>query len=141
MVSAGFRGTFAMDIFVFFRFLWKVVVLFAGRYHRFVWGLGTIHLLGYKLSLLTALIPPLVVVIGIPNCIYFFNKYHTAFNETGDKKKSLVEMVGRMVIVTLFCNLSAAIGFAVFALTRSDILKEFGQVAGINIMLLFFISL
>src|SRR5262249_44809705 len=43
-----------------------------------VWSLGTIVLLGYKISLLTALIPPLIVVIGIPNCIYFFNKYHTA---------------------------------------------------------------
>src|SRR5690606_26584508 len=62
-------------------------------------------------------------------------------NETGDKKKALVTMVGRMGIVTLFCNLAAAIGFAVFALTESAILKEFGVVAGINIMLLFFISL
>jgi uncharacterized protein len=43
--------------------------------------------------------------------------------------------------VTLFCNLAAAIGFAVFALTKSEILQEFGIVAGINIMALFFISL
>ncbi len=106
-----------------------------------IWSLGTMVLMGYKITLLTALIPPLVVVIGIPNCIYFLNKFHVAYNETGDKKKSLVKMVERMGIVTLFCNISAAIGFAVFALTRSTILKEFGAVAGINIMLLFFISL
>jgi predicted RND superfamily exporter protein len=99
------------------------------------------HLLNYKFSLLTALIPPLIVVIGIPNCIYFLNKFHTTYNETGDKKQALVSMVGRMGIVTLFCNLAAAIGFAVFALTRSEVLKEFGVVAGINIILLFFISL
>jgi predicted RND superfamily exporter protein len=90
---------------------------------------------------LNALIPPLIVVIGIPNCIYFLNKFHTAYGETGDKKKSLVMMVDRMGVVTLFCNLAAAIGFAVFAITQSQILKEFGIVAGINIMLLFFISL
>src|SRR5213075_1448475 len=131
----------AMILLLFFRSVGTMLLSLAVVITGVLWSLGTIHLLGYKLSLLTALIPPLVVVIGIPNCIYFFNKYHTAFNETGDKKKSLVEMVGRMGIVTLFCNLSAAIGFAVFALTRSDILKEFGQVAGINIMLLFFISL
>jgi predicted RND superfamily exporter protein len=91
--------------------------------------------------LLTALIPPLIVVIGIPNCIYFLNKFHVAWNETGDKKQSLVQMVDKMGIVTLFCNVAAAIGFAVFALTQSQILKEFGLVAGINIMALFFISL
>lgn len=105
------------------------------------WSVGTIVLLGYKISLLTALIPPLIVVIGIPNCIYFLNKFHVAWNETGDKKQSLVQMVDKMGIVTLFCNVAAAIGFAVFALTQSQILKEFGLVAGINIMALFFISL
>jgi hypothetical protein len=106
-----------------------------------IWSMGTIVLLGYKITLLTALIPPLVVVIGIPNCIYFLNKFHVSYNEKGDKTKALVQMVGRMGIVTLFCNITAAIGFAVFALTRSQVLKEFGEVAGINIMLLFLISL
>lgn len=106
-----------------------------------VWSLGTLVLLGYKITLLTALIPPLVVVIGIPNCIYFLNKYHTAFRELNHQEKALVTMVGRMGIVTLFCNIAAAIGFAVFALTHSDLLKEFGEVAGINIMVLFLISL
>ena len=106
-----------------------------------VFSLGSMHLLHYNITLLTALIPPLIVVIGIPNCIYFLNKYHTAYNETGNKQTALIEMVSRMGIVTLFCNLTAAIGFAVFALTRSDLLKEFGVVAGINIIILFFISL
>ena len=66
-----------------------------------VWSLGTMVLMGYKITLLTALIPPLVVVIGIPNCIYFLNKFHVSYNETGDKSKALVKMVDRMGIVTL----------------------------------------
>ena len=67
-----------------------------------VWSLGTMVLMGYKITLLTALIPPLVVVIGIPNCIYFLNKFHVSYNETGDKSKALVKMVDRMGIVTFF---------------------------------------
>lgn len=106
-----------------------------------IWSFATIHLFGFKISVLNALIPPLIVVIGIPNCIYFLNKFHTSWNECGDKKKALVSMVDKMGVVTLFCNLAAAIGFAVFALTQSQILKEFGIVAGINIIALFFISL
>src|SRR6478609_589877 len=106
-----------------------------------IWSLGTMHLLDYRITLLNALIPPLIVVIGIPNCIYFLNKYHTSYREHNDKRTALIEMISRMGVVTLFCNIAAAIGFAVFALTRSAILKEFGQVAGINIMALFFISI
>lgn len=100
---------------------------------------GIMYLLGYKISLLTALAPPLVVVIGIPNCIYFINKYHTAL-QSGDKTSALIEMVSKMGVVTLFCNITAAIGFAVFAFTQSSLLKEFGVVAGLSIMLIFVIS-
>ena len=105
-----------------------------------VWTLGVLYLCGYNITLLTALTPPLVVVIGIPNCIYFINKYHTSYLATGDKNKALINMVSKMGVVTLFCNITAAIGFAVFALTKSAILKEFGVVAGISIMLIFVIS-
>ena len=106
-----------------------------------IWSLGTITLLDYKISLLTALIPPLIVVIGIPNCVYLLNKYHAEFNKHRNKMKSLLRMVDRMGIVTLFTNLTAAIGFGVFFFTKSTILKEFGLVAGINIMAIFAISL
>ena len=105
-----------------------------------IWSFGILYLFGYKITLLTALIPPLIVVIGIPNCIYFLNKYHSSVKKSGDKEQSLIDMVSKMGIVTLFCNLTAAIGFAVFALTQSAILKEFGEVAGLSIMLIFVIS-
>ncbi|MBS1783320.1 MAG: MMPL family transporter [Bacteroidetes bacterium] len=106
-----------------------------------VWSLGTITLLGYKITLLTALIPPLIVVIGIPNCVYLLNKYHAEYNLHGNKMKALMRTVDRMGIVTLFTNLTAAIGFGVFYFTKSAVLKEFGLVAGLNIMAIFVISL
>jgi predicted RND superfamily exporter protein len=131
----------ALTLFLFFRSISAVIMSLLVVGMGVVWSLGTIVLCGYEITLLTALIPILVVVIGIPNCIYFLNKYHTTFKEIPDKDQALVTMVGRMGIVTLFCNIAAAIGFAVFAFTKSAILKEFGVVAGINIMALFLISL
>lgn len=131
----------ALILLLFFRSLSATLLSLLVVIIGVVWSIGTLNLLGYKITLLTALIPPLVVVIGIPNCIYFLNKYHTSYRDTGDKRKAIVQMIGKMGIVTLFCNIAAAIGFAVFALTKSEILKEFGIVSGINIMLLFFISL
>jgi predicted RND superfamily exporter protein len=131
----------ALILLLFFRSLSATLLSLVVVIIGVVWSIGTLNLMGYKITLLTALIPPLVVVIGIPNCIYFLNKYHTSYRDTGDKRKAIVQMTGKMGIVTLFCNIAAAIGFAVFALTKSEILKEFGAVAGINIMLLFFISL
>jgi predicted RND superfamily exporter protein len=131
----------AITLMLFFRSVSATVMSLLVVIMGVIWSLGTMVLFGYKITLLNALIPPLVVVIGIPNCIYFLNKYHLVYKESGDKNQALINMVGKMGIVTLFCNIAAAIGFAVFALTKSVLLKEFGVVAGINIMALFFISL
>ena len=131
----------ALILFVFFRSLTTTLLSLGVVLVGVIYSLATIYLFGFKITLLTALIPPLIVVIGIPNCIYFLNKYHTSYIKYGNKEKAIVEMISKMGVVTLFCNISAALGFAVFALTKSLILKEFGIVAGINIMALFFISL
>ncbi|MEJ7767852.1 MAG: MMPL family transporter [Chitinophagaceae bacterium] len=130
----------AVILLLFFRSFSTMLLSLAVVIMGVIWSFGTLHMLGYKITLLTALIPPLIVVIGIPNCIYFLNKYHLSYNETRDKRQALINMVGKMGVVTLFCNIAAAIGFAVFALTKSVILQEFGWVAGINIMVIFFIS-
>jgi predicted RND superfamily exporter protein len=131
----------AVTLYLFFRSFSAMLMSLAVVAMGVIWSLGSMVLMGQKITLLTALIPPLVVVIGIPNCIYFLNKYHTAYKETQDKEKAIVQMVGKMGIVTLFCNITAAIGFFVFALTKSPLLNEFGWVSGFNIMALFFISL
>jgi predicted RND superfamily exporter protein len=131
----------ALVLLLFFRSFSAMFMSLAVVAMGVLWSFGTMVLLGYKITLLTALIPPLIVVIGIPNCIYFLNKYHTCYKETNDKQQSLCIMIGRMGVVTLFCNIAAAIGFAVFALTKSGLLQEFGYVSGINILALFFISL
>ena len=130
----------AIIMLLFFRSISTMLLSLGVVLIGVIFSMGTMHLFGYKITLLSVVIPPLVVVIGIPNCIYFFNKYHLSYNETQNKNTALFEMIRRMGVVTLFCNISAAIGFGVFALTKSAILKEFGVVAGINIMLLFFIS-
>jgi predicted RND superfamily exporter protein len=131
----------AIILFVFFRSFATTLLSLSVVLIGVIYSLATIYSFGFKITLLTALIPPLIVVIGIPNCIYFLNKYHTSYLKYGNKEKAIVEMISKMGVVTLFCNISAALGFAVFALTKSLILKEFGIVAGINIMALFFISL
>ena len=130
----------AVILLVFFRSISTMLLSLAVVLIGVVWSVGTLDLFHYKISLLTVLIPPLIVVIGIPNCIYFLNKYHVSYAATKEKNAALVNMISKMGIVTLFCNIAAAIGFAVFALTKSAILKEFGAVAGINIIALFFIS-
>jgi predicted RND superfamily exporter protein len=130
----------ALILLLFFRSFGAVLMSMIVVAIGVIWSVATIVLFGYKITLLTGLIPPLIVVIGIPNCVYFLNKYHTEYAKDGNKTRALVHMIQRMGIVTLFTNLTAAIGFGVFCFTKSSLLKEFGVVAGLNIMLIFLIS-
>jgi uncharacterized protein len=106
-----------------------------------VWTLGTLALFGYKITLLSGLIPPVIVTLGITNAIYLLNKYHLEFAKTKDKMTAIRVVVQKMGLATFLTNLTVAIGFLTLLATDIIILREFGIVAGINIMVLFFVSL
>ena len=106
-----------------------------------IWVLGCIELFDYKITLLTGLIPPLIVVIGIPNSVYLINKYHQEFEKHGNKVKAISRVTRKIGLVTLITNFTTAIGFLVLISTDIVILRQFGIVAGINIMATFFVSI
>lgn len=131
----------ALIMFLFFRsfkvVLFSMLIVAIGV----VWSLGTIALFDYKITILGGLIPPLIIVIGITNCIYLLNKYHQEFKSHGNKVKALSRVVQKIGSATFMTNATTAAGFAAFILTGADILKEFGIVASINIMLVFLLSI
>ncbi|EMR04241.1 efflux RND transporter permease subunit [Cesiribacter andamanensis] len=131
----------ALILFAFFRSVKAVVFPMVVIGVMIVWSLGTLVLFGFKITLLTGLIPPIIVVIGIPNCIYLLNKYHQEFAKTGHQQKSLSHIIRRIGFVTLITNFTTAIGFLVLLSTDIRILKEFGIVAGLNILATFVVSL
>ena len=106
-----------------------------------MWAFGILGLLEYEITVLTAIIPPLVIVIGIPNCIFLINKYQQEIKKHGNKAKSLQRVITKVGNATLMTNITTASGFATFALTESKLLKEFGIVASINIVALFILCL
>ena len=131
----------ALIFFLFFRsyratFISMLVVLIGVG-----WAFGVLGWLGYEITILTALIPPLIIVIGIPNCIFLINKYQQEFAKNRDKLKSLESVIIKIGNATLMTNLTTASGFATFILTNSQVLKEFGIVASLNIMAIFLLSL
>lgn len=106
-----------------------------------LWAFGILGLLKYEITVLTALIPPLIIVIGIPNCIFLINKYHQEIKQHGNQAKSLQRVIAKVGNATLMTNVTTASGFATFILTNSQLLKEFGIVASICILAIFLLCL
>lgn len=106
-----------------------------------MWTFGIIGFLNYEITVLTALIPPLIIVIGIPNCIFLINKYQHEVKLHGNKVKSLQRVITKVGNATLMTNVTTASGFATFILTESTLLKEFGIVASLSILAIFILCL
>ncbi len=131
----------AVIFFFFFRsyratFITLLVVLIG-----VTWAFGFIGLLGYEITVLTALIPPLIIVIGVPNAVFLINKYQQEVKKHGNQAKSLQRVISKIGNATLMTNLTTASGFATFIFVKSELLREFGILASINIISIFILAL
>lgn len=131
----------ALILILFFRsvqaVLFPIIVVVFGV----VWSFGTMVLIGYKITILTSLLAPLIIVIGIPNCILLLNKYQQEYQKHRNQIKALARTIYRIGASTFFANVTTSLGFLVFAFTRSEVLTEFGIITSLNVMLTFLISL
>lgn len=128
-------------LLLFFRSIKPVVVSMMVVILGVIWSMGSMALFDFEITILTSIIPPLIIVIGIPNCIYLINKYHSEFKNHGNKAKALTQVVQKIGKATFITNATTAIGFLTFIFTESEVLVEFGYVASMNIMMLFGLSL
>lgn len=127
--------------FLFFRSIRATLIALVVVSFGVMWTFGIIGLLGYEITVLTALIPPLIIVIGIPNCIFLINKYQQEVKNHGNKVKSLQRVITKIGNATLMTNATTAVGFSTFILTESALLKEFGIVASLSIIAIFLLSI
>ena len=127
--------------FFFFRSYRATLITLSVVITGVMWALGVLGLLQFEITVLTALIPPLIIVIGVPNCIFLINKYQHEVKKHGNQARSLQRVISKIGNATLMTNITTACGFATFILTDSQVLKEFGVVASINIMVIFILSI
>ncbi|MCB9239508.1 MAG: MMPL family transporter [Flavobacteriales bacterium] len=131
----------ALILLFFFRSLYILIFAMIVVMSGVFWSMGILVLLGFKITMFIGLLPPLIVVIGIANCIYLINKYHDEYRAHRNKIKALSRVISRVGIAVFFTNLTTAIGFGVFILTGSTVLQEFGLTAFLSVMAVFMISI
>jgi uncharacterized protein len=131
----------AVILWLFFKSLSSVVVSLIVAAIGVLWSLGVMQLFGYRITILSGLIPPLIIVIGIPNCVFLINKYHAEYVRHNNKIKALSRTIASMGGTLFLANVTTAIGFGVLYYTNSPLLVEFGVVSAIGVMLTFLISI
>ena len=134
-------GVTALIFFFFFRSFRATFITLIVVSIGVVWAFGFIGLFRYEITVLMALIPPLIIVIGVPNAIFLINKYQQEVKKHGNQAKSLQRVISKIGNATLMTNVTTASGFATFIFTKSQLLREFGTIASINILAIFILAL
>jgi predicted RND superfamily exporter protein len=134
-------GMTSLLLLLFFRSLKIVLICNVVVFVGVIWSLGSIGALNFQLSILMVLIPPLIIVISIPNCIFLINKFHQEIIEHGNKAKALSRVIQKIGNATFLTNLTTALGFSTFIFTNSERLSEFGIIASLNILVVFLLSI
>lgn len=131
----------SLIFFFFFRSFRATLIAMVIVIIGVMWTFGLLGLFNYYITVLTALVPTLVIVIGVPNCIFLTNKYQQEYVAHGNKAMALQRVITKVGTATLMTNLTTAAGFATFIITNSELLKEFGIISSLSIMSLFFLCL
>ena len=131
----------ALSLACFFRSFYSVLLPIILVGIIIIWVLGTLSIFGFNITILSGLLPPIMVIIAIPNCIYMLNNYHRQYLVVKDKIIAIKYVVKKIGAITIITNGTTAAGFFVLAFTDIHVLKEFGIVATINIIVTFFISI
>jgi len=131
----------SLIFFFFFRSFRATIISMVVVLIGVMWTFGILGILEYEITVLTALIPPLIIVIGIPNCIFLINKYQHEVLKHGNKARSLQRVISKVGNATLMTNVTTASGFATFIITDSKLLTEFGIVASLSILAIFILCL
>lgn len=131
----------SLIFFLFFRSLRATYISIFILIIGVMWSFGTLGLFHYKITILTAIIPPLIIVIGITNCIFLINKYQQEIKKHKNQAKALQRVISKIGVSTLMTNLTTAAGFATFMITGNDLLFEFGLVTSINVVTVYLLTL
>ena len=131
----------SLIFFLFFRSFRATFISICILIFGVMWSFGTLGLFHYKITILTAIIPPLIIVIGITNCIFLINKYQQEVKIHHNQARALQRIISKIGVSTLMTNLTTAAGFATFMITGNDLLFEFGLVTSINVIAVYLLTL
>src|SRR5690606_31521526 len=98
----------SLIFFFFFRSVRATVISMVTVLIGVMWSFGIIGLFNYELTVLTSLIPPLIIVIGVPNCIFLINKYQQEIKNHGNQARSLQRVITKVGNPTLLTNVTTA---------------------------------
>lgn len=99
-----------------------------------IWSLGFMGLIGYEITMISMVIPPLVLTIGTSYVIHFLNQY---YHDAAVDHKNNLWIIDASIHVNktiIMAALTTVVGFMSLLFTSMDASKEFGLATSVGII-------
>ncbi len=106
-----------------------------------VWTVGLMSILHVPIHVLTVVIPSILLVIGSAEDMHLTAEYYELLDEGKLRKVALDIIAKALGLAVLFTALTTVIGFGSVAINEMPLLKEFGWMSAIGIVISFIVTL
>ncbi|MCG6900659.1 MAG: MMPL family transporter [Gammaproteobacteria bacterium] len=96
--------------------------------------LGTIAALGYSLSMISVLVPPLLMILGFSYSVHVTSEYHQYRRKPDSRDTAVLETLKHMTLPVILTGLTTIAGFIALISNPITAVKEFGVFAAIGVI-------
>ncbi|MEW5867497.1 MAG: MMPL family transporter [Bacillota bacterium] len=128
-------------LYLSFGSAFDVAALIAGIVMSLVWTVGLMNALGYDITIVSMILPIILVSMGSAAGIHILNRFHEEVRSSRSTADAVVKVVLELTSPISMTSLTTAVGFASFVTSFIPPVREFGAFAAAGIMLNMVISL
>jgi predicted RND superfamily exporter protein len=103
--------------------------------------LGTIAALGYSLSMISVLVPPLLMILGFSYAVHVTSEYHQQRRNPESSDPIILQTLKHMTLPVVLTGLTTIAGFIALMANPINAVKEFGVFASIGVVYITLLSI
>jgi predicted RND superfamily exporter protein len=130
----------ALVLIVCYRTVLGVIVPLVTVAVGVVLSLGIIAALGYSLSMISVLVPPLLMILGLSYSVHVVSEYQQHRQETPDKTVLVRNTLKRILLPVMLTGVTTIAGFASMVVNPIEAISEFGELSVIGVIVITLVS-
>ena len=104
-------------------------------------SLGLITALGYSLSMISVLVPPLLMILGLSYTVHVVSEYHQNRHRADDRVALVRRTLSEVMLPVLLTGLTTIAGFAALMVNPISAVREFGILSAIGVVIITLLSI
>ncbi len=105
-----------------------------------IWTMGLLVAVGRRVEIITNVIPPMVMVIGLAAAIHILTHYNEELSRDADRRAALSKTLSYVMVPCFLTSITTAIGFGSLMSNQIEAIRDFGGFAAFGVIAAFLVA-